>query len=260
MYALARVVVVRRIARRLSGRKVLPGRQHEPSIFDADAEQIVAALRKDGFDARLRLPAPIVQELASYRGSGSAESVPYSGDPPACLALVEKIAHDPMLLRIAALYLNAEPVYQGSRIWSTRPGEGGDPLETGARFHFDLYDYRSLTFLFYITDVDTDAAPHVCVRASHRLRRWRDQFHPRRHRSDEWLARLYGEDRLVTICGEAGTGIAEDPFCFHKVRLPARRERRAMQLLYTGGNVPAPSFNRVSASHPVAGPRSRDTD
>lgn len=44
------------------------------------------------------------------------------------------------------------PIYQGSRIWWTRPGERADPRETGARFHYDLYDYRALTFLFYLTD------------------------------------------------------------------------------------------------------------
>lgn len=247
MYALARIVPVQQLAQKLARRNSYLVSAGLPSIFEADVGEIAAALRVDGFDARLRLPASMVRELASSTEGivGSPGSIPYSAAERPSLTLVEKIADDPILRKLAALYLGASPIYQGSRIWWLRPGQCADPGETGARFHYDLYDYRALTLLFYLTDVGPDAAPHVSVRASHRLRRWRDQFHPRRYRSDEQIVRRYGEDRIVTICGPAGTAIAEDPFCFHKVKLPAQRERLALQLLYTGHDVPAPSFNRA---------------
>ena len=252
MYTLSRIVVVRRIAGRVSRHDADPVPEVRPSMFDADVGGVVETLRVEGFDARLRLPANILRELASF-GEGVSGSAPYSNSERPDPALVEKIAGDPLLLEVAALYLGSPPIYQGSRIWWTRPGERADPRETGARFHYDLYDYTALVFLFYLTDVGPDAGPHVCVRASHRRRKWRDQLHPRRHRSDGQIVRLYGEDRIVTICGPAGTVIAEDPFCFHKVKLPAQRERLALQLLYTGHDVPAPSFNRVTTSRSDAG-------
>jgi hypothetical protein len=146
------------------------------------------------------------------------------------------------VLNLAALYLGCSPIYQGSRFWWTRPGEIADPTETGSRFHYDLYDYRAVVFLFYLTDVDQHTGPHVCVRGSHRLRSWSEQIHPRRHRSDDEIIRSYGAARIVTICGPAGMVIAEDPFCFHKVMLPIKGERLAAQLLYTGSDFPVPSF------------------
>ena len=254
MYTLARIVVVRRIARRLSRRGARHVEEGWPSMFDADVGEVAEALRVEGFDARLRLPRDILRELVSF-GAGLSGSTPYSNAGRPGLVLVEKIAADPLLLEIAARHLESPPIYLGSRIWWTRPGEYADPRETGARFHYDLYDYTALVFLFYLTDVGPEAGPHVCVRASHRRRKWRDQLHPRRHRSDDEIVRLYGEDRIVTICGPAGTGIAEDPFCFHKVKLPAQRARLALQLLYTGHDVPAPSFNRARTSRPGAGLR-----
>jgi len=250
MYALARILVVRRIGRRLArtGPRAVP--EGPRSIFDTDAAGIAEALRKDGFDARLRLPPAILPDLASLGEGmpGAPGSSPFSKTEGTGLALAETLADDLTLRRIAALYLGGVPVYRGSRVWWIGPGDCADPRETGARFHYDLYDYRALTFLFYLTDVGPETAPHVCVRASHRLRRWKDQIHPRRHRSDERVVRSYGEDSVVTILGPAGTGIAEDPFCFHKVKLPAKGRRLALQLLYTGRDVPAPAFNRVGAS------------
>jgi hypothetical protein len=253
MYALARIVLVRRIVRRIEGGVSPPVARPGESVFDTDVEAVAESLRIDGFDATLRLPPEAVAGLACL-GDGAATGTPPSWIERPGSAAADRVAEDPALFRVAARYLGTKPTYRGSRVWWTRPDTSADPRETGARFHYDLYDYRAVLFLIYLTDVDADAAPHVCVRASHRLRGWRDQLHPRRHRSDEEIARSYGTERIVAICGPAGTVIAEDPFCFHKVKLPAARPRLAMQILYTGGDFPAPSFSRDERS------RRRDTD
>ena len=259
MYLLARLVGVRRVVRSLAGRRAQPLDPHRSSVFDADVARVADAIRRNGFDATLRLPPAIVQELAEL-GKGVTSSSPYSVRAPETFPTVEMIATDGKLRELAALYLGGDPVYQGSRLWWTRPDSPGDPRETGARFHYDLYDYRALIFLFYLTDVGPDAGPHVCVRASHRLRTWRDQLHPRRHRSDEDVRRGYGLDRIVTICGPAGTTIAEDPFCFHKARPPTARDRFALQILFTGGDFPAPSFRRAGVPRGGDEPRSPNRD
>jgi hypothetical protein len=246
MYVLARIVVVRRLvgwAARAHAPEVRIESQTR-SMFDADVPAIVRAVRRDGFDSRLRLPPDFVRELAAS-GEPFREMVPFSLEMAPLPAAVGRIESDPLLLRLAALYFQSRPVVAGSRIWWTRAGAAdADPLATGSRFHYDLYDYRTLVVLFYLTDVPKDGATHVCVRASHRARRWRDQLHPRRHRSDEIVRRLYGGDRIVEIVGQAGTGIAEDPYCFHNVKLPTSHDRLALQILYTGREVSTPSFRR----------------
>src|ERR1700737_2062033 len=65
MYALGRVVAVRRIARRLGRRRAQAMAPRSPSIFDTDIAALAESLRVNGFDARLRLPPPVVTELAA---------------------------------------------------------------------------------------------------------------------------------------------------------------------------------------------------
>ena len=244
MYALARVLVVRRIVRGFASDRSQPLLPMAGSIFETDIAVLADSLHRNGFDASLRLPVRTVEELLAL-GKEISAATPTAGPEPSSLAPLEKIAQDPTVLNLAALYLGCSPIYQGSRVWWTRPGEIADPTETGSRFHYDLYDYRELVFLLYLTEVDQLSAPHVCVRGSHRLRKWSDQIHPRRHRSDDEILRSYGAARIVTICGPAGTVIVEDPFCFHKVKLPNERKRFAAQLLYTGAEFPVPSFIRA---------------
>src|ERR1700682_584314 len=117
MYTLARIVVVRRIARRLSRRGARHVEEGWPSMFDADVGEIAEALRVEGFDARLRLPRDILRELVSF-GAGLSGSTPYSNAGRTGLVLVEKIAADPLLLEIAARHLESPPIYLGSRIGS----------------------------------------------------------------------------------------------------------------------------------------------
>ena len=257
MYAIARIVAVRRIVRSFARRQPHPVAGCSESMFDTDVVEVVKSLRRDGFDSRLRLPAPLVRGLACLGGRVSTSS-PYSGAEVSSSSAVERVAKDSTLLQIAALYLGTVPVYQGSRLWWTRSEALADPRETGAWFHYDLYDYGALVFLFYLTDVDPDSGPHVCVRASHGSRKWTDQLHPRRYRTDEEIVRSYGTERIITICGPAGTAIAEDPFCFHKVMLPTKGARLALQLLYTYNDFPAPSFNGGERSRQNAGSRARD--
>jgi len=241
MYALARIVMVRTIARCRPVRRTSALGFRAGSIFDVDADALAASLRADGFDARLRLPATLVGEIVCLGKRVSASTPCAAQGPP--FEVVERIAKDPALERIAALYLGVPAIYRGSRLWWKSSEAPGDPRESGTRFHYDLYDYGSLAFLFYLSDVDASAGPHVCVRASHRFRRWRDQLHPRRHRSDEEVIRSYGRERIITIHGPAGTVIAEDPFCLHKGTPLASRRRLALQLLYTRNAFPAPPFS-----------------
>lgn len=257
MYVLGRSVLVRRMARAVAARRTSSICPTAPTRFEADVSSIAGAVERDGFDARLRLPSKSVAEIASSV-AGLSPAAPYSLDSPLARSAspaITSLAEDGALRTLASIYLGTTPEYVGTRIWWLHPTTRADPLETGARFHYDLYDYRAITFLIYLTDVDLDAAPHVCVRGSHRERSVRNQLHPRRHRSDEEIARRYGAGRVVTITGPAGTVIAEDPFCFHRVSLPAKKPRLALQLLYAANDFPAPSFLAVPARPPSSAER-----
>lgn len=67
------------------------------------------------------------------------------------------------------MYLDAEPVFTGSRLWwnfAVNDEKKYDYNKTITFFHYDLDDYACLRFFFYLTDVDSNSGPHVCVRGS----------------------------------------------------------------------------------------------
>ncbi|MEM8831523.1 MAG: hypothetical protein AAGE96_19495, partial [Cyanobacteria bacterium P01_G01_bin.19] len=103
-------------------------------------------------------------------------------------------------------------------------------------FHYDLDDYHALKFFFFLTDVDVASGPHVCIRGSHKKKKLRHQFSWLIGRSDSEIIDYYGEENLVTICGEAGFGFAEDTFCFHRGTPPVERDRLMLQIEFAMNN------------------------
>ena len=157
---------------------------------------------------------------------------------------------------VEAIALNLDPLARralgrgctllGSRAWWSFPRRGSDSeeIQTGRRFHFDLYAWRSLSSFFYLTDVDENAGPHVCVLGTHRRKAMRHQFSSSRWREDAEIEKVYGRGNLRTFLGTAGTGFLEDPTCFHKAVAPARAPRLILQLLWGSENFVAPGFSR----------------
>ena len=105
-------------------------------------------------------------------------------------------------------------------------------MRIASYFHYDVDDYNSLRFFFYLTDVDINSAPHIYVRGSHRKKRFANLLSPFKQRSDEEIVHYYGEENIVKICGEAGFGFAEDTFCYHKATRPKAKSRLILQLQY----------------------------
>ncbi len=104
--------------------------------------------------------------------------------------------------------------------------------KSGQRFHYDLDGYRSLAFFFYLTDVNEEAGPHICVRGSHKRKQLSHLLSLRRSRTDEQIERAFGDSALKTLQGRAGRGFAEDIFCFHKGLRPIKRDRLVLQLRF----------------------------
>jgi hypothetical protein len=148
--------------------------------------------------------------------------------------LVASLASDPALLSIARKYLGVEPVLLGARMWWSFACEidSTHQMSLGQGFHYDLDGYRALAFFFYLTDVEAANGAHICVRGSHIQKPLKSLLSLAKGRSDGEIASWYGTDRQLTVCGKAGSGFAEDIFCYHKGTHPATGERLILQLRY----------------------------
>lgn len=244
----------------------LRGKTHEvtqetPSIFkDFDVDVAVAAIKTDSYALGLQLSEEVVQEILDY-----ARSAPcYANRNPelrffydekeqaeasmgnkirlgsyfqaeGCGA-ARKLENDPVILAIAAKYLGAPPVHIASELWWSFPVEGTpmEQLKAAQVFHYDLDDYRFIKFFFYLTDVDLTSGPHILLRGTHKNKPLSHQLLGVRCASkpDEEIVDIYGAENLVTVCGSAGLGFAEDATCFHKGTLPTHKERLLLQIEY----------------------------
>jgi hypothetical protein len=236
----------------------------EESLFeDIDIKNIIQVLQEDGLYLGLQLPQGIVEEILEFTkreqcyanfnpelmfhiNSKQVWQEKYGSlvvsdyvDPERNCCAIEKIIQDSSLLKIAATYLNAKPVFTGSRLWwSFATNTSLEERLSFAQelFHYDPIDYRSLKFFFYLTDVDSTSGPHVCVRSSHKNKKLSDQLTLFIGRSDREINQYYQPEDILTICGNVGFGFAEDPFCFHKGTPPQQRDRLMLQIEFCLNN------------------------
>ena len=230
------------------------------SIFnELDIDLAVKSIKKNGYYLGLQLPQNVIQEILEFAYSAD---IYVDGNPllkfkyaekkqaaqkynlnilignyldvnSKCSAL-KKLGTDSKLNAIAAKYLGNKPILVRSQLaWTfignkedySQKGEIGNPL---ILFHYDLDDYRALKFFFYLTDVDSFSGSHRCVAGSHNKRKL--THYVLRSQSDQEIVDYYGSDNIVDICGQAGFGFAEDPFCFHRGSPPVTSPRLMIQL------------------------------
>ena len=254
--------------RRLAHAPALPSRlaalaaRSAASPFAAlDREAFVQRLERDGVAFGLTLPPATVEAIrafaaarpchadrradAGFMATELAQAQAALGKPilvaqcfntatdcPAIAALVD----DPVLQWIAARYLRSLPRFVGANLWWTFPVQAleADRDRHAHLFHRDVDDFRFFKFFFYLTDVEPGDGAHVCVVASHReppRTRPGDRWNIRRYGDDE-IARSFPAERIVEICGEAGTGFAENTLCVHKGLTPTRAPRLLLQLQF----------------------------
>lgn len=223
---------------------------------DIDVNDIVSQLKTDGLALNINLPQHVVKEILEFAKSTVCYAnrksdkgfylhdkeqaqfqtktqfivAQYFNTALHCPA-IHKLQNDANLLAIAAKYLEREPVNQGSMLWWSFPGDRTYKQlnSNGQLFHYDLDDYRFIKFFFYLTDVDTENGPHVCVRGSHKNKKL-SHLILRKRETDEDIIKYYGQESLVTICGQAGFGFVEDGFCFHKGVPPIHQNRLILQI------------------------------
>lgn len=239
----------------------LEARMGDTQFPGLDREDFVRRLRHEGIAYGLKLPAGAVAEILAWAQQQPcyADRDPRHGftlaqraeaearlGKPVLLAqyfnvatqcpTIARLAADPALQWIAARYLESVPTFVGANLWWTFPVRAlqADRERHAHLFHRDVDDFRFFKFFFYLTDVTAGEGAHVCVVASHReppRLRTGDRWNIRRYR-DEEIAATYPSARVHEICGEAGTGFAENTLCVHKGSTPTSAARLLLQLQY----------------------------
>jgi len=132
--------------------------------------------------------------------------------------------------------LGTDPVHIGSELLWSFPLSATplQRLEAAQVFHYDLDDYRFIKFFFYLTDVDLSSGPHVCIRGSHKNKKFSHQLLGVRSagKEDKEIVDYYGAENVLTVCGQAGFGFVEDASCFHKATPPDGKDRLLLQIEY----------------------------
>lgn len=266
MFVLGRLNAIRALVRRLYQAPDLNIYLEEFSLFgELDINLAVASLKQDGYFLGLKLPSHILQEISSFAYSNKIEArncpdinFVYTDknkaikkninnafvhgtypDVRSRVHALKMLENDPKLRKIAAIYLNCNPVHIRTDLSWLFVAEQSLYEKVGDAqllFHYDLNDYHSLKFFFYITDVDLTSGPHVCIRKSHKTKKIIHQLSWLRGHYDRELIDCYGAENLVNICGQAGFGFVEDTFCFHRGSPPTSRDRLMLQIEFAAHN------------------------
>ena len=234
-----------------------------PSLFEElDVKKVVTSLKTEGCFLGLKLPDDILQELLDFashnycygnRNPARAMFVDPSGqlngtfdrkitlgsylDTHLECNAFQRIKNDPILLEIARQYFQKPAVYLTSELCWSFPNQSNysQMIQDAQVFHYDIDDYQSLKFFFYLTDVETSSGAHVCILKSHNNKLLWHQIIGQHCASipDSELIEVYGAENVIQICGKKGFGFVEDTFCFHKGTMPTQRSRLLLQLEFT---------------------------
>lgn len=230
------------------------------SLFpELDTQKIVESLEQDGIAEDISLPQETLQEILEYAYSQNCfadgrtdlgfnildknkiqQSLGYSfyvaryfNVSNFCFA-ISRLSQDWKLQEIARRYIGKKAKYTGASLYWTFPlTEDTKPYEF-SQFHYDLEDYASLRFCFYLTEVTLENGPHICIKGSHKKKPVLSIFNYfSRMYPEQALKKFYAYDQFRTLTGKAGFGFIEDVFCFHKGEIPKSQPRLFLQLHFT---------------------------
>ena len=148
--------------------------------------------------------------------------------------IVQELACDPRVLKIAQDYLGTLPVLDFVAMWWHTKSPSPDK-EAAQYFHFDMDRLRWIKFFFYLTDVNEKSGPHVFVPKSHL-----DNGLPFSLRSkgytrleDSQVDKVFPAESWKTFTGPIGSMIVEDTRGLHKGKHVENGDRLVFQLQFT---------------------------
>jgi len=146
---------------------------------------------------------------------------------------IGRLSRDPVLLEAAARYLKDAPRFIGATLWWCFAGPEPEWLENtySSHWHYDIDDYRSVKFFFYLTDVADGDGAHCYLRGTHRARPLSIALLARRF-TDRDVRAAFPDASEVTVTGPAGTGFAIDNFGLHRGLPCTGRHRLALEVCF----------------------------
>jgi hypothetical protein len=242
------------------------------SLFPTTAAAALADLRSNGLHTGFTLPCAIVADIRAFAEehecyANFSRTQPFLparhreierelGKPvltgqyldsiETCRA-VRLIRSDPLIVATAASYLGSAPKPISTRLWWSFPTQGVSEEDLShasqGKMHFDLDDWRTVKFFFYITSVGPADGPHVYIRHSHRQRRLRHQLTLVVGHETTKVVEAYGQTNVTTLTGEAGFGFAEDSFGFHMGQVPRAAPRLMLEIGFGVSAAPSRRFH-----------------
>ncbi|MGH7875388.1 MAG: hypothetical protein ACREQO_24610 [Candidatus Binatia bacterium] len=208
-----------------------------PHLFSSmDVDKIANTIEDASYAHVGNLPKELVSQILNYCDVN--KRISYWNPHYDCEA-IRHIARNVDIVEIARKYLGTEPILWLTRlVWSLPHADDALDLQSSVHkepevynpqgFHYDVNDFRSLTFFVYLTDVDDlDSGAHVVIEGTHQDKSIKEIKN--RHLDENVAYKIYG-DRIRPILGKKGTVFAEESSAYHKVA--ACRKRRLIMMVY----------------------------
>jgi hypothetical protein len=260
MYTLGRFQIVRKLALILSKQASLPQPTAGTLLADISTETVVSGLDTNGYYAGLQLSTEIVEKILYFAKTNSFydDQNPekfytyqdfqqpevrdrhkvligrYTNTAQDC-PIITALQRDPQLLAIATKYLGREPGHSDHRLWWSLANSVTDEharVRSGQEFHYDLDDYRTISFFFYLKDVDTLGGPLMFIQGSHKKKKLKYLLSMFKARPQSELLKFYRPDDFMEMRGPAGFGFAIDLFGYHRGKPPENSDRLALQVRF----------------------------
>jgi hypothetical protein len=149
--------------------------------------------------------------------------------------IITALQSDSQLLAIATEYLGRPPGHSDHRLWWSLANSVTDEharVRSGQEFHYDLDDYRTISFFFYLKDVDTLGGPLMFIQGSHKKKKLKYLLSMFKARPQSDLLKFYRSDDFMEMRGPAGFGFAVDLFGYHRGKPPEKSDRLALQIRF----------------------------
>jgi hypothetical protein len=150
---------------------------------------------------------------------------------------IDEVKYNSKVIEICTRFLGYKPTKITQHLtWSLVVPENEKLIQQNypaAKWHYDVVGEESLTFNFYLTDVNNDQeGTHQFLSGSHKNQPWQLLLKPNTI-PETTLDKYFPQQPKLSILGSAGFGFIENPLCLHRVKPPTIKPRLILQLRYS---------------------------